>query len=629
MKRIFLILISFTVIFVSYAVKADPQPQLFTQADGSVLTVYTHGDEYGIFFTTDDGALLFNDNEKFYIAEIKEDGSLVSTGVIAHNKEKRTPWEQELIKSQKQNLFLSSFQKNSHKQRKTSTIPTSYFPHVGTPHVLTVLVDFQDSTFKWSNEKEIFDNFLNAEQLDPDLADGTLKDNYCSIAEYFNEMSGGLYRPIFDVVGPIRLPSPLKTYGAGNNDNVAQIVRDAIPLIEDSVDFQKYDLNNDGNIDLIHFICASYSQSQNSSITNLIWPKVTTVTVQTKQGVKTSRVSFTTELHRKPTTYPTPHVAGIGLMVHEFSHCIGMPDLYSTSSPAQMINQTFEYWDLMDGGEYVNNGTYPAAYSAWEREACGWLTIDTLYRDTVITLKPLSEGGKAYRIFPDSITEGKHYFLVENIQKIGCNQYMLGHGMIMSDITEDEWTLFPNSNYKTKTIDSDKCYCSNSRLSLVPADGFVPISYQVGNTIYNGTTPITFNATEYRNSQTADPYPGTGNITSVLRECTDVYYNTVKGKYYYGTKTGYTGKPITEIEEKTLEGDDFASIIFRFGNKSVVKLGDANDDGVVDVADITAIASYILGKTPTSWNKENADANEDKVIDVADITTTASFILTK
>ena len=56
-------------------------------------------------------------------------------------------------------------------------------------------------------------------------------------------------------------------------------------------------------------------------------------------------------------------------------------------------------------------------------------------------------------------------------------------------------------------------------------------------------------------------------------------------------------------------------------------LGDANGDGIVDVADITAIASYILGQVPTGFNTDNADANQDGEIDVADITATAGIIL--
>ena len=58
-----------------------------------------------------------------------------------------------------------------------------------------------------------------------------------------------------------------------------------------------------------------------------------------------------------------------------------------------------------------------------------------------------------------------------------------------------------------------------------------------------------------------------------------------------------------------------------------VLLGDANDDKFIDVADITAIAAYILGKPLEVFNKTNADANCDNMIDVADITATAGIIL--
>lgn len=63
------------------------------------------------------------------------------------------------------------------------------------------------------------------------------------------------------------------------------------------------------------------------------------------------------------------------------------------------------------------------------------------------------------------------------------------------------------------------------------------------------------------------------------------------------------------------------------GGPSEPLLGDANNDGVVDVADITVIASKILGNNPENFNAENADVNKDGKIDVADITATAGIIL--
>ncbi|MDO5446459.1 MAG: chitobiase/beta-hexosaminidase C-terminal domain-containing protein [Prevotellaceae bacterium] len=55
--------------------------------------------------------------------------------------------------------------------------------------------------------------------------------------------------------------------------------------------------------------------------------------------------------------------------------------------------------------------------------------------------------------------------------------------------------------------------------------------------------------------------------------------------------------------------------------------GDANEDGTVDVSDITTIASYILGSIPPTFNFDNADVDGDGEITVSDITGTAAIIL--
>ena len=60
-------------------------------------------------------------------------------------------------------------------------------------------------------------------------------------------------------------------------------------------------------------------------------------------------------------------------------------------------------------------------------------------------------------------------------------------------------------------------------------------------------------------------------------------------------------------------------------------LGDANDDSVVDIADVTTVLTMIADPTATGsadapYHKKNADANKDKVIDIADVTTILSII---
>lgn len=56
-------------------------------------------------------------------------------------------------------------------------------------------------------------------------------------------------------------------------------------------------------------------------------------------------------------------------------------------------------------------------------------------------------------------------------------------------------------------------------------------------------------------------------------------------------------------------------------------LGDANDDGDINVGDFTAIANYILGNPPASFVEAAADVNEDDDINVGDLTGEANLIL--
>ena len=59
------------------------------------------------------------------------------------------------------------------------------------------------------------------------------------------------------------------------------------------------------------------------------------------------------------------------------------------------------------------------------------------------------------------------------------------------------------------------------------------------------------------------------------------------------------------------------------------KKGDANGDGVVDVADVVAVVNYILGKASGNFNKAAANINGDEYIDVADVVGIVNIILGK
>ena len=68
----------------------------------------------------------------------------------------------------------------------------------------------------------------------------------------------------------------------------------------------------------------------------------------------------------------------------------------------------------------------------------------------------------------------------------------------------------------------------------------------------------------------------------------------------------------------------------RFDLQNLPPNGDANGDGVVTIADVTAIVNHILGKPQSgTFNEVMADTNGDGSITIADVTATVNLILGK
>lgn len=80
------------------------------------------------------------------------------------------------------------------------------------------------------------------------------------------------------------------------------------------------------------------------------------------------------------------------------------------------------------------------------------------------------------------------------------------------------------------------------------------------------------------------------------------------------TKEGYTFSGWSEIPE-TMPAHN----VVITGSFVKNEQGDANNDGVVDAADVVAIMNYILNKPGENFNEKAADVNGDGVINVADV----------
>ena len=57
-------------------------------------------------------------------------------------------------------------------------------------------------------------------------------------------------------------------------------------------------------------------------------------------------------------------------------------------------------------------------------------------------------------------------------------------------------------------------------------------------------------------------------------------------------------------------------------------IGDVNDDGAIDIKDVTALINYLLTDDPTGINLNGADVNQDSKININDVTALINYLLT-
>jgi len=540
MKRILLSVIMMALTTVTMqAARALSEPVTVQQPDGSTLVMTLYGDEHIHWLTAADGVLLVEKGNAYFVAAVSDKGELSATRILAHDPAVRSVEEKQfcLAQQQKWDLFYQQAGKTVENARRAQVTSTSYFPHTGSPKCLVILANFSDNQFTSSDPVTQFSQYFSGETQE-NLGYNEQK-NLVSVKRYFGLSSHGQFTPQFDIVGPVTLPQTLDYYGADTNTNNGsydknfdQFCKDAIAAVDDQVDFHDYDNDGDGRAELVCVIYAGYGQSVSGNPSNTIWPKCGYRAVSTGDGVTVSYMNCSPELYR---VSAGTDINGIGLFTHEFSHGMGLPDLYATNTQAQVNNQTPEFWDLMDYGEYDGGGYTPVPYTAWEQAAMGWIEIEELgASQTGIELKPLIQGGKAYKF--GNGADSEEWMLIENVQPRDTQDripgFRYGHGLLVWHIAYAKSTV-SMSDYPNNTAESP-------RVCIVPADGLVINGYQFGN-----GKPYT--QAEYVASLGGDPFPGTSSMTML-----NATQSLPNFKFYNGDETPVPS--LLNITEDTTTG---------------------------------------------------------------------------
>jgi hypothetical protein len=185
--------------------------------------------------------------------------------------------------------------------------------------------------------------------------------------------------------------------------------------------------------------------------------------------------------------------------------------------------------------------------------------------------------------------------------------------------------------YFVTTIDKEKGVAVYEKVSgAVPAATPVFVkcasAEPAGNKLnLQASSPAALNGNKLTGVYFCNPNAGPlhTNVVTYNAETMRVLGTTAKGELGWVKATGLTYIPAntayltvdadTPADLKLVSKEEYAAM-----GGNIVK-GDANDDDEIDVQDIMAIVSYLMGEQPASFNFLSADVNGDGIIDVRDL----------
>lgn len=347
---------------------------------------------------------------------------------------------------------------NKMRPRRVGTIDKSVFQ--GTKKAIVILAQYTDKKFTADNSLDLYKKAING----INYKEGDFRG---SVRDYFRAQSNGQFDIDFDVVGVCPLKYPYSHYGKNVGDdepNTYEMIVEACQWAHNNgTDFSKYDWNGDGKVDQVYVIYAGQGEADGGT-TNTVWPHMFYLsyyegTEYYEKGLTLDGVTIDTYACG-PELQGDGRNNGVGTFCHEFSHCMGFPDLYDYNNSWFGMG----YFDLMDSGSYNGYGYLPAGYSASEKSDCGWIELKDMTNITetvnVTDMAPQTQNGDAY-IIKNKGNENE-YFVVEYRAKDGWDAEIPGEGIMIThiDFDQDIWD-YNTANTKGQYYKGDKLYTNN------------------------------------------------------------------------------------------------------------------------------------------------------------------------
>ena len=363
-RRLLLSLLAFLLCLSASAAPAGRSRIVLQQADGTRLEALLGGDEWHKTLTTlSSEAIALADDGNYHYIYYTPDGHRQLTPwkvgdpatplAVRSRSAQLPPSAVTRLAAQKRDVALRQ------RELRRRQLRAAGFPDE--QRILVLLVQFSDLKFRYTQED--FELLLDGD------ARRYFNDQFAAVGTQFH----------VDVSPVLSLPNRYAYYGkndsSGSDTNPHLMVRDACQAADASVDFSQYDADGDGILDNVFLFFAGADEAEGAGDDH-IWSHQwylrdgAGLTLRL-DGVLINSYACTSELMY--TARGTTTRAGIGTFCHEYSHSLGLPDLYDTDyeDSGGLSEGLWGSLSLMDGGNRNESSMRPPNYTVVERWLLG------------------------------------------------------------------------------------------------------------------------------------------------------------------------------------------------------------------------------------------------------------------
>ncbi len=357
------------------------------------------------------------------------------------------------------------------------------------------------------------------------------------------------------IAGWVNLGSTNPNIKLGDSHDIAEA---AVSAVDGCVDFDSFDADHDGfvsarELHIIVILAGNETSYTGMAAANQCGPSVWGHNTDFypavfADGDVLASYSMFGEMHCYRSG-PTDdrHQATLGIMVHEFGHDIGWPDLYDIDYSSSGIGA----WSIMSGGSWSYSssdawaGESPSLPDAFSKSYQGWVTpTEITTTQSGVAVDEGETNADVYRLLPNSggvdwsfygSSGLGEYYLIENrnAPASGFDAGLPGCGLLVWHI--DETRTSTNSTNANE---------SRPLVKLVQADG--------NNDLEHGSD----------DGDAGDPYPGSSGNN-------DLNDSTTPSTHLYSGLDSGVGLSTSSLCGSTMQADFFVGPSVRISNVSM------------------------------------------------------------